>query len=353
MLLIERIGLQAFVPSHCTTAKPFYQPTGHMTGQFAALNKPYIVVGCLTVLGALLRLYHLDYKSLWFDEAALYWIAHNPVQDVIAQNASSNSAPPLYALALSGIISLSESEAALRSLAWVGGVLAIPAIYLLSREFVERFAAYFVTLLVALAPTQIQYSQEVREYSLSFLTATLMLWLAHRHYRNPSWINWGLMTLIIVVGLFLQYGLALLLAAINVIYVLESLFTRTFSRKLWITWAAAQVVALIAVVAVIDLSLGQQMKIGFGSGPASNYLAEGYWSGSIASLIELAVINTYNIVRLSGLGSMDAFAMGSRRPYIGRVARGYALDAGLSDRPWTRKSSTYHKHPGSVLQRGG
>ena len=93
-------------------------------------DKPVLVVVSISIFGAFLRLYHLGFKPLWLDEAVLYWIAHsNNLQNVIANNASSNSAPPLFAILINFILNLGDSETVLRSLSWLGGVASIIAIY--------------------------------------------------------------------------------------------------------------------------------------------------------------------------------------------------------------------------------
>ena len=43
---------------------------------FILINNPIFSVGFLTILGALLRRYHLAAKSLWVDEAMLVFISH-------------------------------------------------------------------------------------------------------------------------------------------------------------------------------------------------------------------------------------------------------------------------------------
>src|SRR5512140_277449 len=103
-----------------------------------AAFEPFFVVGAITLVGALIRLYHLAYKPLWLDEAVLYWISNSgSVHSVLQQNALNNSAPPLFALLLSAIIKFGQSETALRVLPWIGGVAAIPAIFFLARQLLN------------------------------------------------------------------------------------------------------------------------------------------------------------------------------------------------------------------------
>jgi uncharacterized membrane protein len=276
------------------------------------LDKPFLVVGGITLLGTLLRLYHLGFKPLWLDEAVLYWISNSGnVQGIIAQNASSiYGTPPLFAILLNLTLKIGDSETVLRFLPWLGGTAAIPAIYFLSRQFLERTPAYFSTLVVAIAPTQVMYSQQLREYSLTFLTATVILALFYQQLRRPAWNNWVLMTLALVLGIFLQYGLALLVVALNLVCAIELLSARATRKLLLLRWGAAQFVVLCAVVAVYYLSLRQQMTVGFGATSTVTYLAGAYWNGSLSSLLGLAVFNTLDIFAFTFPDSLFLFVAG-------------------------------------------
>src|SRR5579862_6147360 len=93
-------------------------------------------MGFIILLGACLRLYHLGFKSLWLDEAVLYWISRGDWASIIAQNASQNSAPLTFALLLHAVSCWwGESESALRLISCVAGIASIPALYFLGRQF--------------------------------------------------------------------------------------------------------------------------------------------------------------------------------------------------------------------------
>ena len=258
-----------------------------------AFDNPFIVVGGITLFGALLRLYHLGFKPLWYDEAVLYWISNSGgIQQVVAQNATLNSAPPLFAILIHLIMNIGDSELALRFIPWLGGVAVIPATYFLSRQFLEKVPAYFTAFVAAVAFTQVRYSQELREYSLTFLTAAIILALFYRELHHPTRSNWTLMTCAMALGIFLQYGLAMLVIALNLVYAIHLLSTVDDRKSRLIRWATSQIIVFGAVVAVYFLSLQQQMVIGFGASPTMNYLSGAYWNGSVISLLQLAVLNT-------------------------------------------------------------
>lgn len=260
-------------------------------------QNPYIVVGSMTIFGALLRLYHLGYKSLWLDEAVLYWISQGNFKEVIAQNAASNSAPFLFALLINFISRLNETELILRGVPWLAGVVAIPVIYLLSKQLLPRHSAYFVAFIVTISSTQIRYSQQLREYSIAFLLALLMLTTFYNFLRDPNWKSLIVLTLMWILGIFTQYGLALLILALNIVFAVEWIFSKDRRLKYVTKWVIAQVLVLGAVAVVYQLSLMSQMRVGFGATSTSYYLQGAYWDGSsLSSLVKFAIKNTLEII---------------------------------------------------------
>ena len=65
---------------------------------------------------------------------------------------------------------------AARALPAVIGVLALPFMWLLGREVAGERAALVATLLLAVSPIHVWYSQEVRAYGLVFLLVIVTLW---------------------------------------------------------------------------------------------------------------------------------------------------------------------------------
>ncbi|MGQ9676376.1 MAG: glycosyltransferase family 39 protein [Chloroflexota bacterium] len=256
---------------------------------------PATIVGFITLFGAGLRLYGLADKSLWLDEAVLYWVSRGGPLDVVSQNATQNSAPPLFALLVSVVSAFGDSELALRLLPALAGIASVPALYWLCRQFLPRDASYFCALLAAIAPAQIRYSQQAREYSLAFAIAIVMLIAYYRYLSNPSGRNWYLLVGSWSVGVLSQYGLALLLLALDLILALW-LGAKAERRRLLTRFAAAQVLPLLTCLVVYELALRHQFSwAGFGASPTSNYLSSAYWEGSLHSLSRLAFVNTLEI----------------------------------------------------------
>lgn len=273
----------------------------HIIGKIV-ISEPVLVVGGITLFGALLRLYLLGFKSFWYDEAVLYWISKSSnLQNILFQNATRSGAPPLFPILLHIFQKLGDSETILRLLPWIGGVVVLPIIYVLGSQFLEKKSAYILTFIVAIATTQVQYSQQLREYSLVFLLATIMLLLFYKQVSHPSWRNQIFLTIVMVISIFLQYGLALLIIALNIVFFIEYL-SKKDKHKLFM-WIASQLIVFCAVIIVYLVSLKQQMVIS----PGKSYLSSAYWDGTINSLLGFAVSGTQGIINFTFPGTMFIF----------------------------------------------
>lgn len=74
-------------------------------------------------------------------------------------------------------------------------------------------------------------------------------------------------------------------------------------------WVISQILVLCAVIIVYLISLKQQMVVGFGATSTSNYLANGYWDGSIKSLLNFIISGTQGIIDFSFPGIMFLFSV--------------------------------------------
>ena len=255
------------------------------------LRKPIIALVFITAIGAALRIYNLGFKSLWVDEALLFQFANGNIDHVLSQNALYNSYPPLFAVLLHAILNIGTSEWILRLIPCLAGIVAIPVMYYLARNFVTHPFALFAALLVALSPNQIMYSQQVVAYSLTFLLAQVMLCMFLLFLRRATWRNSLLLGFVIFFSIWTHYGLAILCLAINIVFFIK-IFRLDRPRRVLGLWLVAQTLGLLAVYGVYHLSLKHQFTPG---GFGTDYLHSGYWDGSFQNLLSIAIFNTRDI----------------------------------------------------------
>jgi Dolichyl-phosphate-mannose-protein mannosyltransferase len=243
---------------------------------------PWIALAVITSLGAALRVYHLGFRPLWFDEAVIFWIGRGSFSQLLSNNATQNSGPPLFPALVSLVSSASITEVSLRSVSWLAGTLAIPAMFFLARRFMSTGAALAAAFLMAIAPSQIHYSQQLREYSLSVLVAILILLATSIFLEFPTARHATVLAALMVLGVFTQYGLALLILATNLALAGYLLLTRKgLNRNLALKWAVVQTTVLVASLVVYVLALRQQFQPG---GFASEgHLGGAYWTGTSAT----------------------------------------------------------------------
>ncbi|MCI0477294.1 MAG: glycosyltransferase family 39 protein, partial [Anaerolineales bacterium] len=152
---------------------------------------------CLIILAAfVLRVFRLDFQSLWYDEAFSAYLAHFDLATLTARTAADIQ-PPLYYyllhfwIALAGNPSSSSGEFALRFLSLIFGVLTIPLLYVTARRLFNATTALIAALLATISPLYIWYSQEARMYTLItfllLLSSYALLRALDEPRRDPRW----------------------------------------------------------------------------------------------------------------------------------------------------------------------
>jgi mannosyltransferase len=142
----------------------------------------------LTLFGFALRLYRLDYQSLWRDEVDSILLAPTASLSRLWQVGFNG---PLYYLLMHGwVAQTGQSEFAARFNASLWSTLAIPLVFLLGRQLIGKGPAFLAALLVATSPYLIWYGQEVKMYALLVSLVLLALYCYRRALREGGAIWW-------------------------------------------------------------------------------------------------------------------------------------------------------------------
>lgn len=155
---------------------------------------PLLLLALLTVVGGLMRRYHLGQQGLWFDEADIVIRARQPLSELLRNFVDPGENGPLYTLGLAGWIKLAgASEVAVRLPAAIAGTLAIPAIYGLGRALKGPRLGLIAAALLTVSPYAHWYAQDVKMYSLLVLLTIVSTWLLVAAVRRggPAWIAYG------------------------------------------------------------------------------------------------------------------------------------------------------------------
>jgi mannosyltransferase len=160
----------------------------------------------LTLVGAVLRLWHLGAKSLWFDEpltvaiarlswpsfARLWWYGEAAYQGA-------------YFLLMRGWLRLGDSEAWIRLPSAIFAIASIPLIYVVARKLIGEKAALAAAVLLAFSPTDVYYSQEARGYTLTIFLVLLSASFfvrAVEENRERDWLLWTVLSALAVYSHF-------------------------------------------------------------------------------------------------------------------------------------------------------
>ena len=176
-----------------------------------------LAFGVALALGALLRLFNLGADQLHFDEALSVFIAQGSLSEVLWKNIVHNSSPPFMVLALRQMLQLGQSEIMVRLLPAVAGIATIALVYRIARYLSTPNMAAVAALFYAISPAHVSLSRQFRIYEIGCFFAAVAIVACFEFCRQPTiWRAMGV-SLAILCGTQVQYGLALLFAAMIVV----------------------------------------------------------------------------------------------------------------------------------------
>jgi hypothetical protein len=144
---------------------------------------PWLALGAIVVLAAVLRFATLRTQSIWFDEAATWDLVRRPFGEMLRRIPDGESNPPLfYVLGWGWTRVFGDGEAGLRSLSALAGLLTVPVAYAIGRRAASGAAraGLAAAALVAVNPLLVWFSQEARSYALATLLSAVALLLFQR-----------------------------------------------------------------------------------------------------------------------------------------------------------------------------
>ncbi|MGB9176443.1 MAG: glycosyltransferase family 39 protein [Methanoregula sp.] len=183
----------------------------------------------LTLIGAILRFYNLGYNSLWLDEATTYNIAIKPIPDIWQVTTGGEFNPPLFYWVEHIILLFGNSEAVLRFIPALLGVLTIPLIYLVGKEFMDRNTGIIAAAAFAFSSFLIFYSQEARAYSMMLFFVTFSMVFYFRALKTNDLLNWALFGILSALA-FWSHFYALVIIGALILYALYELYPKMKSN---------------------------------------------------------------------------------------------------------------------------
>jgi uncharacterized membrane protein len=154
------------------------------------VRERYVFLSTFVLLVAItLRVIHLGGNSLWLDEAVY---ANNSMTDFwsfIENTRNKNSSPILlpYLYFLFG--ENLRDPFLIRVPPAMFSVLSVAVMLVMPKAGISYSAAAMSAFILAVAPAQIEYAQEVREYSLSVLFSSMAIFSYACTVNKPSRIS--------------------------------------------------------------------------------------------------------------------------------------------------------------------
>jgi len=174
----------------------------------------------LTLVGCILRFFNLGFNSLWLDEASTYTFAKMSIPEIWQATAAGEFNPPLFYWIEHVMLTFGNNEVILRFVPAILGILTIPLVYYIGKEFMDRNVGIIAAALCTFSPFLLFYSQEARAYSMGlFFVAFAMVFFLKALKTNElsHWILFGLMSALafwshfytlVVIGTLFLYALA-------------------------------------------------------------------------------------------------------------------------------------------------
>ncbi len=150
-------------------------------------QKEFAILILCILAGFLLRFYMFDQKSLWIDEIHTFNDSKDNLSGQIAHYKQNPTFlhPPLFFIVTHLFHPFTRPERELRIVPLIFGVLSIPMIYLLSRQFSSAIAV-LCTLSLTFMTYHISLSQDGRAYSLLMFLAMASLYFFVKHLRTAK-----------------------------------------------------------------------------------------------------------------------------------------------------------------------
>lgn len=178
-------------------------------------NKQYLIF-CLiiTSVAAVLRFYNLGNTCLWLDEAYTVNLAFDSFDHmlgVLRGQGTGHSAPLFYPTLLWLCQDFISNPFGARIWSAIFGIGAVVVVLCLPAAGVSKRVAALAAIIMTFSGSQIQYSQEVREYIIGVFISGLLLFLFLMQSKsNNGIICYILFLLVLLIAPFVTYGLIFL-----------------------------------------------------------------------------------------------------------------------------------------------
>jgi mannosyltransferase len=167
-------------------------------------NRYSQIVVFLIFIGSILRLYHLDFNSFFYDEVLTAQFAQRSLTEIF-QLITIDRHPPLFYWIEHFMLFFGQSDIIFRIIPAICGILVIPVFYVLGKEYVGQDIGLIAAVLITFSPFGIYYSQDARNYSLALLLVSIALLFYIKALKNNTPKNWILFSVFSVLTFWTDF----------------------------------------------------------------------------------------------------------------------------------------------------
>ena len=142
------------------------------------------MIWLILFLGFVLRLVNIN-QSFWLDEATQAVLSSKSLEDIIFHR-GADFHPPLFYIIVHFWMKLAVNDIWLRMLPVIFGVGSVFMTYILCKKIFDKKTALLVSLLLAVSPYHIYYSQELRMYSSAVFFALGSMYFFYSLLRRTN-----------------------------------------------------------------------------------------------------------------------------------------------------------------------
>jgi hypothetical protein len=244
----------------------------------------------ILLLAASLRVYHIEQRSLWLDEAIAANISRGTLSQTLILTRDLHSAPITDPLILYAVEKVNAGPLAVRIPSLVASMLAVfVMLCFVTIPSIDYKTAGLAALMLSVSATQIRYAQEVREYSLSVLYATVLLYIFLSYVSKKEKPSSPFPLYIALFGApLIQYGLVLFsFGILATLFVFALIDRERVSRIVQVIVASG----FLAVGGLVSLFL----TLRYQWGDDAWYLKD-YFGAPGTSLLHFVLTNTHHLV---------------------------------------------------------
>lgn len=211
----------------------------------------------IIIIAAALRLFHLDFQSIWLDEIHTMNEANPkiPFKELYNVIMSGEQMPPLYFYTLYFIFKIfGYTTFVARFYSAALGLISIYALYVLGKEIVNKQVGLISAFLLSINYFHLYYSQEARPYEFLLLCSIISFFMLIRFIKKPTRKNaiiYGVFSALMIHSHF--FGLFALATQYLILLFFFLISKKQYKKEFFINSFLSGIITLILFIPAIKI----------------------------------------------------------------------------------------------------